>query len=140
MFAILDGSSRVAVGVTGAVGGIAVATALGYGIYRGGVRLNLARFFRVTGVLLVLVAAGLLAASVTEFAEAGIITFGGTPAADLSSFLAPGTLLASLITPFFGIRAVPSYAEVFAWVLYAVPMIWFVLRPLRSRAISPVPA
>ena len=41
--------------------GLAVAVAIGYGLYRGGVRINLARFFRVTGLVLVLVAAGLVA-------------------------------------------------------------------------------
>ena len=38
---------------------------LGYGIYRGGVQLNLSKFFRVTGVVLVLVAAGLVVNAAT---------------------------------------------------------------------------
>ena len=45
---------------TGAVLGVAVAMVLGYLIYRGGVKLNLSKVFRITGVVLVLVAAGLL--------------------------------------------------------------------------------
>ena len=53
-----------------------LAVALGYGIYRGGVRLNLSRFFRVTGVVLVLVAAGLVASSLHTAAEAGWVVGG----------------------------------------------------------------
>ncbi len=46
---------------SGAVLGVLVAVVIGWGIYRGGVRLDLARFFRVTAAVLVLVAAGLVA-------------------------------------------------------------------------------
>nr|WP_318546415.1 FTR1 family protein [Mycobacterium lepraemurium] len=51
------GSRRFA--VLGGVVGIATSTGLGVGLYFGGLRLNLGRFFRVTGVFLVLIAAGL---------------------------------------------------------------------------------
>src|SRR5215212_1840977 len=44
----------------GAIIGVGVAIAIGWGIYRGGVRINLSRFFRLTALVLVLVAADLL--------------------------------------------------------------------------------
>ncbi len=55
----------------GAVLGILVAVVIGYGIYRGGVRLNLARFFKITGLVLVVVAAGLVMTAFHTANEAG---------------------------------------------------------------------
>ena len=52
--------------------GIVVAVVIGYGIYRGGVKINMARFFRITGIVLVLVAAGLLATAAHTAHEAGL--------------------------------------------------------------------
>ena len=113
----------------GAALGVIVAVVLGYGIYRGGIRINLSRFFRVTGAVLVFVAAGLLAASVHEFAEAGVVTLLQSPAIDLTWLIAPGTVRASLITGMFGLQPVPSVAEISAWAVYLVPMLAYVLWP-----------
>src|SRR3954447_7710919 len=68
----------------GAVLGIACAIAVGVLVYRGGVRLNLGRFFRVTGVVLVLVAAGLVASALHSAHEAGWLNAGQSEALDLS--------------------------------------------------------
>src|SRR5689334_7508990 len=59
LLALLNSSNNTTTTLTGALLGIAVACAIGYGIYRGGVRINMARFFKLTGFVLVLVAAGL---------------------------------------------------------------------------------
>ena len=74
----------------GAVLGISVALVLGYAIYRGGVRINLSRFFRVTGLVLVLVAAGLAMTAVHTANEAGWLSAGQTQALDLSWLVRPG--------------------------------------------------
>ncbi len=131
---------------TGAVLGIAVALVLGYGIYRGGVRINLSRFFRVTGFILVLVAAGLLASAAHAAAEAGWFSIGQASAVDLSWLIAPGTVRASLITGMLGLQPVPTVAEVTLWLAYAIPMSLYVLWPhggalsKRSAASTPAPA
>ena len=44
----------------GGLTGIAAAVGIGIGIYFGGLRLNLGRFFRITGIFLVFIAAGLV--------------------------------------------------------------------------------
>lgn len=140
LLATLTGSRTPALGVGGALAGIAVAVALGYGLYRGGVRVNLARFFSLSGVVLVFVAAGVVALAVHSFAEAGVVTVLQRPAVDLSALIAPGTVRASLITGFLGLQPVPTVAELAAWGLYLLPMLVFTLVPARSRAVEPATA
>jgi high-affinity iron transporter len=120
---------------TGAVLGIVVAIALGYGIYRGGVRIKLGRFFRVTGFILVLVAAGLLASAAHAAAEAGWLSVAQTSAFDLSWLIAPGTVRASLITGMLGLQPVPTVGEIALWLAYVIPMSLYVLWP-SGRSLS----
>lgn len=124
----------------GAVMGVLLAVGLGYGIYKGGVRIDMARFFKLTGLVLVFVAAGLLASAVHEFAEAGIVTIGQAPAFDLSWLVAPGGIRESLLTGMFGLRPTPTVAEVIVWLAYAIPMAIYVWapsrRPVTERAVT----
>jgi high-affinity iron transporter len=115
----------------GAVLGILVAAAVGYGIYRGGVRLNLARFFRVTGLVLVLVAAGLVMTALHTANEAGWLSAGQVQAFDLSWLVRPGTPLSSLLTGVLGIQPYPAWIEVIGWIGYLVPMALVVAWPAR---------
>ena len=62
--------------VLGGLVGIAASIALGIGLYVGGLKLNLGRFFRVTGVFLVLIAAGLVTGALRTAHEAGWVTIG----------------------------------------------------------------
>jgi len=137
--AFQSSSDPVATGL-GAALGVAVAVGLGYAIYRGGVRINLSRFFRVTGFVLVLVAAGLLSTAVHEFAEAGVISVGQQTAFSMSWLVGPGTVRESLITGMLGLRAAPTVAEVAVYLAYAIPMSLYVLWPQRPRRPVPVPA
>jgi len=134
MLAAFQGSTAPLATGLGAVLGVVVAVALGYGIFRGGLRINMAKFFGITGFILVLVAAGLLATAVHDLAEAGIITVGQQPALDLSWLIAPGSIIAALMTGLFGFQPVPTVAEVTVWLLYAVPMSLYVLWPQKPRA------
>ena len=113
----------------GVVLGIAVAVGLGYLIYRGGVRLNLSRFFRITGVVLVLVAAGLVMSTLRAAYEAGWLTVGQQTGIDLTAISRPGSVQESLLTGMLGIRATLPVVEVVAYALYAVPMLAVVLWP-----------
>jgi len=123
----------------GAVLGLIAAVAIGLGLYRGGVRINLSRFFRVTGLVLVFVAAGLLATSLHTAHEAGWFNSLQGQALDLTWLVQPGTVSGSLLTGMLGLQPTPTVGETGIYVLYAVPMALYVLwpdhlRPRRRRA------
>lgn len=139
LLAVFQDSDNPGLSGTGAALGILVALVLGYAIYRGGVKINLARFFRVTGVVLVLVAAGLLALAVHTAHEAGWWNLLLDEAVDLSWLIKPGTVASALITGMFGIQPKPTVGELLVWFAYAVPMTIYVLREPKARTRVPAP-
>jgi high-affinity iron transporter len=136
--ALQDATDTTAAGA-GAVLCLAAAIAIGLGLYRGGVRINLHRFFRVTGLVLVFVAAGLFAAAAHTAHEAGWINGLQTEAFDLSWLVQPGTVSGSLLTGMLGLQPQPTVIEAFAYLAYAVPMTLYVLWPDRLRPCARAP-
>jgi high-affinity iron transporter len=137
--AFQDASDTTAAGAGAAIGLLA-AVAIGLGIYRGGVRINLSRFFRVTGLILVFVAAGLLATSLHTAHEAGWFNGLQGQALDLSWLVQPGTISGSLLTGMLGLQPQPTVGEALIYLLYAVPMALYVLWPDRLRGRGSAPA
>ncbi len=129
----------------GALAGLAVAILLGYGFYRGTRRINLASFFRWTGVALVFIAAGLLGHAVHEFVEAGVITIGTQTAYDISSVLpddaSGGNLVGQFLAALFGYSSKPEVVALATHVAYLVAVLALYLRPTRPTApASPPPS
>jgi high-affinity iron transporter len=122
----------------GAVLGLLLAVAIGWGIYAGGVRINLSRFFRITGAFLILVAAGLVITALRTAHEAGWLNAGQQPTVNLAWLVAPGTIQSALITGVLGIPADPRRIELVGWFAYLVPVAAYVYWPrawlLSSRA------
>ena len=140
LLATFNASGDATASWLGAVIGILLAAAVGYGIFRGGVRLNLARFFRVTGLVLVVIAAGLVMTAFHTANEAGWLTAGQVQAFDLSWLVRPGTPVSSLLTGVLGIQPFPAWIEVGAWLAYLVPMALIVAWPARRQRRSPATA
>ncbi len=106
----------------GAVAGLALAVAIGLAFFVAGVRIDLRRFFSITGTLLIFVAAGLCGFAVHEFGEAGLIENSGA-VFDLSAVLPETSPLGTLLAGMFGYRAAPTPFELVAYLGYLVPVI-----------------
>lgn len=130
---VLQNSTSAVAGTAGVVIGVAIAVVIGYGIFRGGVRLNLGRFFTATGLVLVLVAAGLVMTALRTAHEAGWLDAGQQATVDLTWLVRPGTVVESLVTGVLGLQARPVLAEVIGYLVYAVPMLLYVAWPRRRR-------
>src|SRR5664279_5216989 len=135
LLAAFQHSTDATAASSGAVLGLVAAVAIGLGLYRGGVRINLSRFFRITGVVLVFVAAGLLATAAHTAHEAGWINGLQGQAVDLSWLVQPGTISGSLLTGMLGLQPHPTVIEASLYVLYALPMALYVLWPDRFRRV-----
>ena len=97
----------------------------------------MARFFRITGLVLVVVAAGLLMTAAHTANEAGWLTIGQAQALDLSWLVRPGTPVSALLTGVLGIQPFPTQIEVAAWLIYLVPMVLLIAVPPRRRPARP---
>jgi high-affinity iron transporter len=129
LLAAFNASGTAGTAAFGAALGIVVAVALGYAIYHGGVRLNLSRFFRATGVVLALVAGGLVVSALHTGHEAGWVNIGQDDTFSLHWLAAPGTVRASLLTGVLGVQPDPTFIEVIGWLAYAIPVVMVVCWP-----------
>ncbi len=121
----------------GASLGLLASVAVGFLLYQGGIRLNLAKFFRWTGVFLIFVAAGLLAGAFRALHEAGVWNIGQTILADFSHVLHSDSPLGVLLGGFFGYTDHPTLSDTVWYALYLLPVLGWFLR--GSRPISPKP-
>lgn len=120
--------------VLGGVTGITVSILIGVALYSGGLKLNLGRFFCVTGVFLVLIAAGLVLSALRTAHEAGWVVIGQQQVFNFSTWIPGSSVRGALITGVFGIPTNPRLVEVLGWLLYAVPVLAVFLWPARLGA------
>jgi high-affinity iron transporter len=123
----------------GFVLGITAAVALSWLIYRGTVHINLNVFFRVTGVLLIIVAAGILAYGMHDLQEAGILPGLNTLAFDVSASVPPDSWYGVLLKGIFNFSPQTTVLEAVVWVAYVGIVMPLFLAPQRSR-VRPQPA
>jgi high-affinity iron transporter len=118
----------------GLVLGLALAVFLGYAIYNRSVKLDLSKFFKITGVALIIIAAGVLSYGIHEFQELGYLPGVDNFLWDVTPWIAKESLLASLLGGLVGFDTTTSFVQFFFWSLYLVA----VLIPYLSKEKSSV--
>lgn len=124
----------------GALLGLLVAVVLGVLIYRGALTLDLGKFFRWTGALLVVVAAGVLAYAIHDLQEAGILPGLHNLAFDVTKQVPPDSWYGTLLKGTVNFSPATTWLQLVAWVAYIVPVMYLFLRMVRKAPPRPVDA
>ena len=115
-----------------ALAGIALSVLLGLGLYSGSLRLDLRRFFRLSGLFILFVAAGLLSGALRSLHEAGLWNALQTPAWDLSQILPTASVLGTILSALLGYHDSPTLGEVGLWAAFLAVTLPLFLRPARA--------
>lgn len=129
----------------GAALGLAIAVALGYLIYRGAITINLSTFFNVTGFLLIIVAAGVLAYGIYDLQEAaylphltgnvGGIGNLGNQIFNIESTIPPSSWYGTLLKGTINFQPNPSWLQGIGWAGYLVVVLPLYLRTPKQPAV-----
>jgi len=125
--------------LVGFVVGLLAAVVLGVLIYKGAVRIDLGAFFRWTGILLVIVAAGILGYGLHDLQEGAFLPGLNTLAFDVSQVIDPGSWYAALLKGIFNFTPSTTVLQAVAWVLYVGVVLTLFLRPQRTPVSPPAP-
>src|SRR5574337_240215 len=117
----------------GAFLGLAGSAIIAYAIFASTVRLDLRRFFIVTSVLLIFIAAGLCAHIFMALHETGLHLLGMT-AWSTKSILDSESLMGRLLHAFMGYHDEPTVMEVLVYFGYLGIMGWAFMRAVKASA------
>ncbi|MBW8487487.1 iron uptake transporter permease EfeU [Actinomadura parmotrematis] len=124
--------------IIGALLGLATAVVLGYLLYRGGLRLNLKRFFTWTGAALIVVAAGVIGYGFHDLQEAGVLpglnAVAFQPATFFLRYGHAGDWAQTLCQGVFNLTPTVTWLQLVVWIAYLVPVMALFLRPSGAKA------
>src|SRR5262249_57828539 len=120
-------------GLIGGAGGLVGAAALGWLVFQGGRRLSVQRFFAITSLFIMLLAAGLFSAGIGRLQGIGLLP-GGDPLWDTSWLLDDHGSVGGFLAGLVGYRARPSALEVAGYILYLAGATALVMPSLFGRS------
>jgi high-affinity iron transporter len=139
IWAAVQATGSTTLPLAGAALGILTAVGLGWLIYSGMLKINLARFFTWTGATLIVVAGGVLSYGVHDLQEAGILPGLNALAFNVSAAVPPDSWYGTLLKGTLNFSPATTWLEMFAWLAYTVPTLTLFLVKSRQPA-TPVTA
>jgi high-affinity iron transporter len=131
--------------LVGLLAGVLVAVGIACGMYVGAIRIDLAKFFKYTGIFLIVVAAGIL-----SYGIGALQTVGWLPATarafDISTWFNWSAWYGEIVQGIFNITPTPTVLQLLGWATYLAVVLALFLRPItaatapRSATSAPVPA
>ena len=122
----------------GGIMGLLVAASFGYLIFKGSKAINIAHFFKVSSIAIIVFAAGLLAGSLHAFAEIKLITIGQSEVWDTSNILENKSFLGTILKSLIGYDQSPALLEVVAYVTFLVVVlsIFIYTNPSKNKKVE----
>jgi len=120
--------------LAGGAAGLVTAAALGWLVFQGGRRLSVQRFFGITSLVILFLAAGLFSAGIGRLQGIGLLP-GGDPLWDTSWLLDDHRSVGGFLAGLVGYRARPSGLEITGYVLYLAAASVLFLPGLYRRAL-----
>ncbi|MEU2377450.1 iron uptake transporter permease EfeU [Streptomyces misionensis] len=125
--------------LTGAAIGLVLAAGLCWGLYRRVLKINLTKFFTATGVVLIVIAAGVLGYGLRDLQEGGVLPGRTAYAVDLAGSIDAGSWYSTLVQGVFNLMPTMTWLQVVAYVGYLVVVMTLFVRGVRATAPKPKP-
>ena len=123
--------------LVGAGIGLILAFGLCYLLYKRAIKLNLGRFFTVTGILLIIIAAGILAYSLGDLQEAGWLPGHTWLAFDLHGSIDPTTWWVTVISGVTNLTVTMTVLQLTAWIVFLALVLPAFIRATRTPPPKP---
>ncbi len=132
IWAAVQATGETTMPLVGAALGIVTAIGLGWLVYSGMLRINLAKFFTWTGGILIVVAAGVLSYGVHDLQEAGVLPGLNSLAFNVSAAIPPDSWYGTLLKGTLNFSPVTTWLELVVWTGYTAICLSLFIRASRN--------
>lgn len=140
LFMVGYAEAQTAWPLIGLITGVVIAGVIAYGMYRGALSIDLGKFFKYTGVFLIVVAAGILSYGVGALQTVGWLPGLSTRAFDISTWFNWSAWYGEILQGIFNVTPTPTVLQLTGYLSYLVVVLALFLRPGTAPAHPPQPS